>query len=187
MIYLVPVVTPLMLPDILFQTTERYPILLSLQQKNFLKHSWSGFWVGTWFPRAETGCRTPIQIPNFNHWATLSPLSFSTDDHCMVGARTLIRVRWVFVRGIPAVINLSLTETGIIWTHFLEMAKPTPAVLSSPPLQKMLWLLSLMLLVPGNLTSLNAHTSMFAFLSSLQMIAVARSGLMLGSADVPRR
>lgn len=59
----------------------------------------------------------------------------------------------------------------------LLIAKPTAASAFSPPLQKIVWLLSTMLPEPGRRTSLNAQISICAFSSSLQMIAVAHSGL----------
>ena len=76
-------------------------------------------------------------------------------------------------------ISLSLIGVGLIpWAASqLETAKPTPAVLFSPPLQKIVWLLSTMFPVPGRRTSLRAQKSMLAFSNSRQMRAVARSGL----------
>ena len=75
--------------------------------------------------------------------------------------------------------SLSLIGVGLIprAASQLETAKPTPAVLSSPPLQKIVWLLSTVFPVSGRRTSLRAQMSMFTFSNSRQMRAVARSGL----------
>ena len=78
-------------------------------------------------------------------------------------------------------IDMSLSLIGVALIHWaasqLEIAKSTPAVLSSPPLQKIEWLLSTMYPVPSRRTSLRAKMSMLAFSNSRQMRAVARPGL----------
>ena len=56
------------------------------------------------------------------------------------------------------------------------MIKPTPAILSSPPLPKIVWLLSVIFPVPGCRTLLKVQMSMPAFSNSRQIRAVARSG-----------
>ena len=75
--------------------------------------------------------------------------------------------------------SLSLIGVGLIprAAGQLETAKPTPAVLSSTPLQKVVWLLSTMFPVPGRRTSLRAQLSLLAFSNSRHMRAVACSVL----------
>lgn len=93
----------------------------------------------------------------------------------MVDAYTSMRVRllppfsWMHTD-----ISLSLIGKGLISWAASQLAKPTPAVLSSPPPQKIVWLFSIIFPAAGHWTS--QEVSMLAFSNSQQIRAVARSG-----------
>lgn len=97
-----------------------------------------------------------------------------------MGAQMLVSVRcsplfnWIWTG-----MSLSLIGIGLMpWaTNLLVIAKPTPASLFFPPLQKIVWLFSTILPYPGRYTLLSAQMSIHSLSSSLQIIAVAHSGL----------
>lgn len=65
------------------------------------------------------------------------------------------------------------------------MAKPTPAVLSFPPLQKIVWLLSTTFPTPGHRTSLRAHISIFTADECRFLLWSQRGVAVIGGTHIP--
>ena len=115
-----------------------------------------------------------VQLPSLS-WL----FSFSPCGRCMVSACTLMRIRLLPPFSLMLIyMSLSLIGVGLIpWAAIvLGMMKPTPAILSSPPLPKIVWLLPVIFPAPGRRTLLKAQMWMPAFSNSRQIRAFARSG-----------